>query len=125
MIKKIDIGHPHVLAFRVEGELDVQDMKASQKVIKPELESDAPFNLYLEMAATEGVEPAAILERVRFILSNFNDVMSKVKKIALVTDKDWLQHLMSGVFTVVTSVEQRSFAFEDADAARRWVATLK
>lgn len=98
-------------------------MKASQKVIKPELESDAPFNLYLEMAATKGVEPAAIQERVRFILSNFSDVMSKVKKIALVTDKSWLQHLMSGVFTVVTSVEQRSFSLDEADAARRWVAS--
>lgn len=123
MIKKIDIGQPHVLAFRVEGELDVQDMEASQKVIKPELESDAPFNLYFEMAATEGVEPAAIQERVRFILSNFSDVMRKVRKIAIVTDKSWLQHLMSGVFTVVTSIEQRSFSFDEADAARRWVAS--
>jgi hypothetical protein len=123
MIEKIDIGHPHVLGFRVEGELDVQDMKASQKVIKPELETDAPFNLYLEMAATEGVEPAAVQERVRFILSNFSDVMSKVRKIALVTDKSWLQHLMSGVMTLVPSIEQRSFSFEDADAARRWVAS--
>lgn len=123
MIKKLDIGHPHVLAFRVEGELDVQDMKASQEVIKPELESDAPFNLYLEMAATEGVEAAAVKERVSFILSHFSDVMNKVKKIALVTDKSWLQHLMSGVLTLVPSIEQRSFAFEEADAARRWVAS--
>jgi hypothetical protein len=122
MIKKIDIGHPHVLAFRVEGELDVHDIKASQKVIKPELESDAPFNLYLEMAATEGVEPAAVQERVRFVLSNFSDVMSKVKKIALVTDKSWLQHLMSGVLTLVPSIEQRSFSMDEADGARRWVA---
>ncbi|MBF8962128.1 STAS/SEC14 domain-containing protein [Pontibacter sp. FD36] len=122
MIKKIDIGHDQVLAFRVEGELDVQDMKASQKVIKPELESAAPFNLYLEMAATEGVEPAAVQERVSFILSNFSDVLDKVKKIALVTDKDWLQHLMSGVFTMVPSIEQRSFSFDEKEAARRWVA---
>jgi hypothetical protein len=123
MIEKIDLGHPHVLAFRVKGKVDVQDMKASQQVIEPELKSEAPFNLYLEMEASEGIEPAAIQERVRFILSHFSDVMSKVKKIALVTDKSWLQHLMSGIFTVVTSVEQRSFSLDEAAAARRWVAS--
>lgn len=112
-----------MLAFRVEGELDVQDMKDSQEVIKPALESNAPFSLYLELAATEGVEAAAVQERLRFILSNFSDVIGKVNKVALVTDKSWLQHLVSGVMTILPSIDQRSFTFEEQDEARRWVAS--
>ncbi|MEJ8801985.1 SpoIIAA family protein [Pontibacter sp. H249] len=123
MIQRIDIGHMHVLAFRVEGEVDVEDMKASQEVIKSELASDGPFNLYVEMAATADVEPAAIQERLRFILSNFGEVLQKVNKMALVTDKNWLQHLATGVFTLIPAIDQRSFAFEELEEARTWVSS--
>ena len=122
MIKKIDIGHEHVLAFRVEGELDEHDMKESQRVIKPRLESGAPFSLYIEMAASEGVQPAAIVERLRFIFSNFEEVLKKVGKVAIVTDKSWLQHLATGAFALVPPIEQRSFTFEEAETARKWVS---
>ncbi|GAB3195291.1 hypothetical protein ABID22_003631 [Pontibacter aydingkolensis] len=122
MIQQLDLGNKNLLAFRAEGEITVQDMKASQEVIKPELESDATFSLYIEMPATAGIAPAAIQERLRFILSNFGEVLQKVNRMALVTDKNWLQHLATGVFAVVPAIEQRSFAFEETEEARKWVA---
>jgi hypothetical protein len=121
MIERIDIGDQRVLAFRIEGKLDMNDMDASRKVIEPALQSRDDFSLYLEMAADKGVEPEAILQRLKFVFSNFGLIKKKVKKMALVTDKGWLQKLASIVFNLIPAMEQRSFSFEETREARNWV----
>jgi hypothetical protein len=122
MIYKLDLGKEHVVAFRVDGRVDVQDMKASQQAILPELKSNARFNLYLELTDEAEIEPEAIAERVRFLFSNFGEIKDNVNKLALVTDKNWLQQLASGIYKLVPAIEQRSFAFEEAEEARKWIA---
>ena len=126
MLERIDLGKENVLGFRVDGKIDMNDIKESQNAILPELKSENKFNLYVEVTDdVSSVEPQAIAERVRFLFSNFGDIKKKVNKLAVVTDKNWLQHLTTGIYKLVPAIDHKSFAFEESEKAREWITDHK
>lgn len=122
MLEQLKIENDKVFAFRLDGKITQDEMKQTIEVLKPELETPSHFNVYVEVIEFEGIEPEALKERIAFVLSNYKEILKKVNKVALVTDKKWLQNLAKGAYSLFPGIEQESFSFEEVEKAKQWVA---
>jgi len=121
MIQHMETGNKGVFAFRVEGKITETDVKQSLHAIQTGIETMDHFNLYIEVNEMDGIELAALKERFSFIFSNYKSLIKNVKRVSLVSDKNWLQKLAQGIYALIPNIEQRSFSFEEKDQARRFV----
>jgi len=121
MIKQIEHAQKNILAFKVSGKITESEVKETIAVIEKSIETQDRFNLYVEIAALDGVELAAMKERFSYIFSNYQPLLKKVQKVSLVSDKNWLQKFAEGLYYLIPSIEQKSFSFEETDQARRFV----
>lgn len=124
MLQKINLNieNDKVLAYRVDGKVDEEDVRKAIETVTPALETPAHFNMYVEVADIHGITPEAIKERLEFVLPNFKELLMKIDKIALVTDKDWMKTLAKGIYSLIPKIEQKSFSFEESAKARQWVS---
>ncbi len=121
MLHKLDFSDDRVLAFSWEGDFSKKAFEDAMAEFVPELKTRDNFNLYLEMHSIEGMEAKAVWEDIKFYFQNMPELMEKIKKIALVTDKSWMKNLAELSYKMVPGIDLKSFSFEDKKAAREWV----
>jgi len=121
MIQHLEIENKNVFAFRVQGNITETEVKQVLQSIQNGIDTLDHFNLYVEVKEMDGIELAAMKERFSFVISNYKSLVSKVKKVSLVSDKNWLQKLAQGIYFLIPGIEQKSFSFEDKDQARQFV----
>ena len=74
---------------------------------------------YKKDTMDEGIEIAVIIEEFKFY---FEVGISNISKLAIVTDKKWLEKIVSIEDKIFKSIEMKCFSIEDKDAA---IAFLK
>lgn len=124
MIKQIENDDKGILAFEVAGKITQKEVIQTIDVIETAIQTRDRFNLYIEVAELSGVEMAAMKERFAYIFSNHKQLLKKVKKVSLVSDKNWLQKFAEGLYYLIPSIEQKSFSFEDKEQARHFVGLV-
>lgn len=124
MIKKLEISNQKIFAYRVEGKITESEVKEVLQDIQNGINTLDHFNLYVEVNEMGEVELAALKERFSFIFSNYKSLVHKVKKVSLVSDKNWLQKLAQGIYYLIPKIEQKSFSFEEKDQARQFVGIV-
>jgi glycyl-tRNA synthetase alpha subunit len=85
------------------------------------MKSRDKFNIYMQLHRIDGIEPKAVWQDLKFGLENMKEITQKVDKVALVTDKNWVQKLAEISYSFVPGIELKSFAFEKSPEAKKWV----
>ena len=122
MLHKLDSSNSKVLAFSWEGDFNKQAFEKAMTEFVPELKTRDEFNIYLEIHSIEGMEAKAVWDDVKFYFRNMPELLEKIEKIALVTDKSWMKNLAELSYKMVPGIELKSFSFDDKVAAREWVS---
>ncbi|HET8886209.1 MAG TPA: STAS/SEC14 domain-containing protein [Salinimicrobium sp.] len=121
MLHKIDLTADHVAGFRWEGKFDEKGVKQSLVQFLPELQMRSKLNLYLEVANLSEIEAKALYEAIKFDIMNMRELMTKIDKVALVTDVDWLKNMTNTASIMVPKMEIKVFKLREAEAAKIWV----
>lgn len=121
MLSKIIFEDEKVLAYRWEGKFDKEAFDQAMAKFEPDFKSKDRFNLYFELVDIGGMEASAIWEDLKFYSGNMKELMKKIEKVALVTDKSWLKNLAETSYKLVPGMELKSFKFDDKEVAKQWV----
>lgn len=121
MVQKLDLNNENILAWRLEGKIDEAELNPMVKDLEKELNTSDHLNIYMEVPETPGVTPQAFWESLKSGLSNLKKYNDKLEKVAVVTDKGWLQTMANVENRLFPGIDERSFSFEEAEEAKQWV----
>lgn len=102
------------------GELSVADFKAASKIIDPYIESAGKLKgIIIHVQSFPGWDSfAALISHFKFIKEHHK----QVSHIALVTDSA-IGGFAENIASHFVSAEIKSFAFNELDAAEKWIIT--
>ena len=107
-----------VLGFRSNGQITASDYT---DVLKPAIDAvvqrDEEIRIVIEFGDWSGMSGGALWEDLKMGIERF----TKWKKIALVTDVDWMRHLTKA-FSWLAPKGMKVFSTSDLDAAKAWAA---
>jgi hypothetical protein len=117
MIKKLADLPAGVIGFEVAGKLQVEDYR---DVVLPALEEAAragEVRFVIVVPEFHGMTPGAVWQDLKVGVEH----LRAWKRIALVTDIEWM-HYMTSIFGWMTPGELKTFPVRDRDRAIEWAA---
>ena len=108
-----------VLGFRADGQITASDYT---DVLKPAVDAvikrGDDVRIVIEFGSWSGMSGGALWEDLKMGIERF----TKWKRIALVTDIDWMRQA-TNVFGWMTPGDVKTFSIADRDDAIAWVAS--
>lgn len=107
-----------VLGFRADGQITASDYT---EVLKPAvdavLQRGDEVRIVIEFASWSGMSGGAVWEDLKMGIERF----TKWKRIALVTDVDWMRHA-TNLFGWMTPGDVKTFSLAEREQALAWAA---
>jgi hypothetical protein len=107
-----------VIGFRSDGQVTASDYT---DVLKPAVDAAIrrgdEVRILIEFGDWSGMSGGAMWEDLKMGIERF----TKWKKIALVTDIDWMRHAI-GIFGWMTPGDVKTFSLADRESAVTWLA---
>lgn len=120
MLELITVKPKNLIAYRVEGKVTAQDFERVAKVIEDRLEEQDDVAVYAQIDSLEGMEPTAVVKDVAFGIRNAGK-LSKVDRVAVVTDEDWIQNATKVEDAVLPGIDMSAFPKAESERAMAWV----
>jgi hypothetical protein len=117
LIKQLDDVPPGVIGFEVAGRIEAEDYR---DVVLPALERAAQsgeVRFVIIMPEFHGMSAGAVWQDLKIGVEH----LRAWKRIAVVTDVDWIHHL-TNLFGWMTPGETKTFSLEQRPEAMAWVA---
>ena len=122
MVESVSDLPPGTLGFRASGKLSSSEYREMIGPIYAALERGEKLNIYFELDDDfHGLDWGALLQDMKAAGSIGLKHRSSWKRMALVTDKDWVKHGATA-FGWLAPGELRLFEPVERDAARAWLA---
>jgi len=121
MIERIDDMPAGTIGFRASGKLTRQDYREVLEPVLREAAEAGDIRMVFSIPSFEGLEPAAWLDDVKTGLQLGVGHHSAWKRMAIVTDVDWLSKAFQ-LFAWMTPGESRVYGLDRLDDAKAWVA---
>jgi hypothetical protein len=113
---------PGTLGFRASGKLSSDEYREMIRPIYGALDRGEKLNIYFELADDfHGLDWGALLQDMKAAGSIGLKHRSSWKRMALVTDKDWVKHGATA-FGWLAPGELRLFEPREREVARAWLA---
>ena len=106
-----------VIGFAVSGKLEAEDYRDVLLPALDEAASKGDIRILIQLPEFEGFSPGAIWQDLKMGVENW----SKWKRIALVTDIEWMRNGVEW-FGWMTPGEVKHFPVAERDAAIDWLA---
>lgn len=119
MLELIDTETGDTVAWRVAGKITEDDMELALNALRATIERKGYVNIYQEIQGFGGVEWDAIEEKMKF-LREFG--VSHFRRIAVVTDKRWMQTVIGWEDRMFRRFEMRAFSTDERAGARNFLA---
>ncbi len=110
MLELIDINVDNAVAFRLSGKVTKEDMSVVLSTAKQKIERYGDIVIFKQINSFEGVEIAAIVEEFKYL---FDVGLSNIKKVAILTDKEWLETAANIEAKIFKSIEVRCFSLDE------------
>jgi hypothetical protein len=110
VIEMIDVGIDNALAFQLSGKITESDMSMVLSAAKEKIESHGSIVILEKFNSFEGIEIAAIAEEFKYL---FEVGMSNIVKVAILTDKKWIERIVNIEDKIFRNVEMKCFSLEE------------
>jgi len=122
VIERLEDLPNDVIGFRASGTIGSDEYRAMIAPIYAALDEDKKLNIYFELAGDfHGLDLGALWQDLKAAGSIGLMDRSSWRRMALVTDKDWVRH-GAAVAGWLAPGELRLFDPEDTGLAKAWVA---
>ena len=111
-----------VTGFRVSGRLAGDELNGFRPTLDALLESGADVRIVEVIGSDyEGFGPGGLLEDLKLGFGTVYPHHSAFKRIAIVTDKEWVAHTLHALSWLVPG-EAAVFGLDDLERAKQWAA---
>ncbi len=117
MIKELSDLPPGVIGFEVTGKVKAEDFRDVVLPIFERAAKNGKFRAVIAVPEFEGMSAGGLWEDLKIGVPHLRDW----KRIALVTDIDWMTHLTQ-MFGWMTPGEVKSFPLSQRAAAIEWAS---
>ena len=107
-----------VIGFEASGTLQAEDYRDVLLPAVARAAAAGDLRVLIVIGEFDGISPGALWEDLKMGIQHGRDW----KRIALVTDVEWMRH-MASMFGWLTPGEMRHFPLAERPAALAWVAT--
>ena len=114
MLEMLDIGIENAVAYRLTDKISETDMKLALTAIKGKIERYGEAYIYQEVDGYTGVEFDAMLAKFKFL---FENGIANISRIAVVTDKPWLQKIVKLEDKLFKNIDMQYFAQQNKEQA--------
>jgi len=114
MLEILDIGVGKAVAYHLSGKISEEDMQLAFSVIKEKVEQYGEVYIYQEIDDFTGIEFDAMIEKIKYL---FENGISNFTRIAVVTDKQWLQKIVDLEDKLFKNIDMQCFALKDKEQA--------
>lgn len=118
MLEIIEIGIDNALAFQMSGKITESDMDIALSEAKDKIERHGQIVIYEKINSFEGVEVAAMMEEFKYI---FDVGMSNILKVAILTDKKWIEQIVNFEGKIFSSIQMKCFTLEEQGQAVQYL----
>ncbi|AKP59379.1 Protein of uncharacterised function (DUF3478) [Mycobacteroides abscessus subsp. abscessus] len=122
MIEVLPDAPEGVVGFRVSGRLTGNELREFTSTIKEALNGDELRIVEVIASDYEGFGPGGLAEDLKLGLGMLFQHHSAFKKIAVVTDKEWVAHTLHALAWMVPG-EISLFGLDELDRAKVWAAS--
>ena len=120
MIELLPSPGPDVVAFRAGGTLTERDIEKAWASMDAALDESDSIGLYIEVVELKGATIGAIVTDVTTGLKNLGK-LKHFKRIAVVTDAEWIQTAAKLEDWILPSIDIRAFSTAEDEAAIAWL----
>ncbi|MEL0637147.1 STAS/SEC14 domain-containing protein [Marinomonas sp. TI.3.20] len=118
MLEIIEIGIDNALAFQMSGKITESDMNIVLSEAKDKIERHGQIVIYEKINSFEGVEIAAMMDEFKYI---FDVGMSNILKVAILTDKKWIEQIVNFEGKIFSSIQMKCFTLEEQGQAVQYL----
>ncbi len=120
MITTLTPPASHVVAAQFEGEITKSDVVETIGLVESALEASPRVNLFFDLTRLEGMTATAILNDLAYGLKSLGRLY-RFQQIAVVTDSQRMEKLVSWEAWLFKSIEVKSFPSAEREQALAWV----
>ena len=117
MLEIIDIGAENVLACRMDGKIELDDIERVKTRVAEILAHHDKVRVYVEMESFDGISFQALWEDLKLGFHNLKSFSHK----AVVSDKKWVANIAKVADKLFGSIELKHFTPEERDDALAWI----
>lgn len=110
-----------VIGIRVSGRLTGEELRTIKPAIAEQMKSGNEIRIVEVIDDYTGFGPGGLLEDLKLGLGTVLPHHSSFKRIAIVTDTDWITHALHALVWIVPG-EMKVFGLDEIEDAKRWAA---
>jgi hypothetical protein len=110
MLELIDIDIDNAVAFRVSGKVTEADMSLVLERAGEKVDQYGDIVFFEQIDSFDGIEVAAIINEFTYL---FDMGLSNIKKVAVLTDKKWIESVAKIESKLFAGVQVRCFSTDD------------
>ncbi|SDL43170.1 SpoIIAA-like [Franzmannia pantelleriensis] len=123
MIELLPSGAAHLVAMRVSGRVDGNDLQTIIDAIEAAKHQHPRISFYVELDQMRWMTATALLRDVGYGLTQLSE-LSHYYRAAVVSDKRWVRRLVRLEDRLFRSLEMRVFPTHQHDTALEWARHL-
>src|SRR5690554_5493170 len=116
MLELLPTPTPNVVAFRIGGTLDADELDRITAAIDAALRTQEQVSIYAEAVNLGGITLEALLKDVAYGLKQIGN-LRRYARFAVVTDAQWLRTIAGIEDKLFPGIEIRTFALDEGEAA--------
>lgn len=113
MVEMLVMNLANTIGWRIDGRVSEAEVDEVFSAIN-HLAADGDVYIYQEIINIGAIEFDAVLEKLKFL---FSGGLSDIKRVAIVTDKQWLQKVVGWEDKLFKSIDIRGFSLQERDQA--------
>ncbi|GIC78000.1 STAS/SEC14 domain-containing protein [Moritella sp. F3] len=121
MLEMIDIEIDNAVAFQMSGKITEGDMALVLNFAKEKIEHYGSIVLFEKINSFSGVEFAALIEEFKYL---FDVGISNIDKVAILTDKKWIEHIVNIEDKMFKKIDMQCFALEEQSLAIEFLKSV-
>lgn len=123
MLELVDAPAPHVLALRVTGRIEADEVTRAADALRALMETTPRVSVFADLTGMTGMTAEALARDLRAGVSLLGE-LKRFMRAAVVADADWIAAVARFENRVTPHVEIRVFGPEERDAALDWAAAI-
>ena len=121
MLTVLDLEQNNVLALRLEGKFDHKSFVEIAKNLNEEFAHHDHIRLYFELPHITGMDFRVIWDSLVYSMKHLREYISKVDRIAVVSDQRWLRRLTEMENKLIAGISEKAYTFDEKEQALAWV----
>lgn len=114
MLTMIDIGIDNAVAFTLSDKMTKDDMKRILMDVEAKTIDHGGIVIYEEIDSFSGIEFAAIIEEIKYLISNG---LKHIMQVAVVADANWIKKVVEVEDALFRKIDIKYFTFAEKPQA--------